>query len=120
MLYRYPQQGMISGVCAGIAKASGLEIWVVRAITVLLFLFGGFFFVPLAYIAGAFMLEKAPDQYFENTSQRVFDGSPLDGDAPGNASLAELEMRLAGLKARVEALERHIEREHSKQENNHV
>ena len=37
MIYRYPQQGMIAGVCVGLAKASGLETWVARLIAVLRF-----------------------------------------------------------------------------------
>ncbi|MBE2896794.1 PspC domain-containing protein [Pasteurellaceae bacterium HPA106] len=117
MLYRYPQQGMISGVCTGIAKASGLEIWVVRAIAVLLFLFGGFFFVPLAYIAGALMLEKAPDHYYEhNAYQRVFQQSPREGGQSSNASIAELEMYIASLKQRVSALECYVKDRDFKQE----
>ncbi|MBE2893774.1 envelope stress response membrane protein PspC [Spirabiliibacterium falconis] len=118
MLYRYPQQGMIAGVCAGIAKSSGLEIWVVRTIAVVLFLFGGFFFVPLAYLAGVFMLEKAPDHYFEQPySQQLFNGTPLAGGQASHAKLAELEMQLSSLKQRVSTLENYVNSSHFRSEN---
>jgi phage shock protein C len=59
-LYRDPSKGKIAGVCAGIAEYFGMEIWLVRILTLTgFFLLGGpFFFV--GYIAAWFILEKKP------------------------------------------------------------
>lgn len=42
-LWRIPQQGMVKGVCAGIAQYLGVPVKLVRIITVLAMLFGLFF-----------------------------------------------------------------------------
>lgn len=59
-LQRDPSKGKIAGVCAGIAEYFGMEIWLVRILTLTgFFLLGGpFFFV--GYIAAWFILEKKP------------------------------------------------------------
>jgi phage shock protein C len=59
-LHRDPNKGKIAGVCAGIAEYFGMEIWLVRVLTLTgFFLLGGpFFFV--GYIAAWFILEKKP------------------------------------------------------------
>lgn len=58
-LNRLPEQGKIAGVCAGVAEYTGTETWLVRIIWFSgLVLSGGFFLV--AYIAGWFILDKAP------------------------------------------------------------
>jgi phage shock protein C len=59
-LHRDPSKGKIAGVCAGIAEYFGMEIWLVRVLTLTgFFLLGGpFFFV--GYIAAWFILEKKP------------------------------------------------------------
>ena len=76
-LHRDPSKGKIAGVCAGIAEYFGMEIWLVRVLTLTgFFLLGGpFFFV--GYIAAWFILEKKPrglstkpkDDEFAFTSQ---------------------------------------------------
>ncbi|MEP1447763.1 MAG: envelope stress response membrane protein PspC [Paraglaciecola sp.] len=62
-LHRDPAKGKIAGVCAGIAEYFGMEIWLVRILTLTgFFLLGGpFFFV--GYIAAWFILEKKPKGY---------------------------------------------------------
>jgi len=59
-LYRDPSKGKIAGVCAGIAEYFGMEIWLVRILTLTGFflLAPPFFFV--GYIAAWFILEKKP------------------------------------------------------------
>jgi phage shock protein C len=113
MIYRYPQQGVIAGVCVGLAKASGLETWVVRLIAILLFLFGGYFVVLIAYIAAAMLLDKAPDSYYQSdTYQAIFDQTPLkekpwQAGATANQKLADIEMEFNVLARRIEEMERY-------------
>ena len=113
MIYRYPQQGVIAGVCVGLAKASGLETWVVRLIAILLFLFGGYFVVLIAYIAAAMLLDKAPDSYYQNDNfQAIFDQTPLkekpwQAGATVNQKLADIEMEFNVLARRIEGMERY-------------
>ena len=59
-LHRDPNKGKIAGVCAGIAEYLGMEIWLVRILTLTGFflLAPPFFFV--GYIAAWFILEKKP------------------------------------------------------------
>lgn len=59
-LYRDEANGKIAGVCAGIAEYFGIEIWLVRILTVTSFflLAGPFIFV--AYIACWFIMDKKP------------------------------------------------------------
>ena len=59
-LHRDPSKGKIAGVCAGIAEYFGMEIWLVRILTLTGFflLAPPFFFV--GYIAAWFVLEKKP------------------------------------------------------------
>jgi phage shock protein C len=69
-LYRNAEQGKIAGVCAGIADYFGWETWLVRILVVSAVLFGMPFLI-LGYIAGWFILDKAPDK----TSKGNFDSS---------------------------------------------
>jgi phage shock protein C len=59
-LHRDPSKGKIAGVCSGIAEYFGMEIWLVRILTLTGFflLAPPFFFV--GYIAAWFILEKKP------------------------------------------------------------
>jgi len=59
-LYRNAKDGKIAGVCAGIADYFGLEVWLVRILTLTaLFLLAGSF-VVVTYIAAWFILDKKP------------------------------------------------------------
>lgn len=59
-LHRDPSKGKIAGVCAGIAEYFGMEIWLVRILT----LTGFFLLAPpfffFGYVAAWFILEKKP------------------------------------------------------------
>jgi phage shock protein C len=60
-LYRNAEQGKIAGVCAGIADYFGWETWLVRILVVSAVLFGMPFLI-LGYVAGWFILDKAPEK----------------------------------------------------------
>ena len=60
-LWRISQQGMVKGVCAGIAQYLDVPVKLVRIITVLAMIFGLFFFVVVAYIILTFALDPIPE-----------------------------------------------------------
>lgn len=62
-LYRDPSNAKLGGICAGIARYFECEIWLVRLITVTLFLFSLGTWVIVAYIALYFMLDEAPQKF---------------------------------------------------------
>ncbi|MGS2720472.1 envelope stress response membrane protein PspC [Paraglaciecola aestuariivivens] len=66
-LHRDPSKGKIAGVCAGLAEYFGIELWLVRILTLTGFflLAPPFFFV--GYIAAWFILEKKPQGYASRT-----------------------------------------------------
>lgn len=68
-LYQDKRRQKIAGVCAGIARYFGVEVWVVRGIAITGLIFMPSVVVP-AYVIAAFVLPKAPDG-----------DSPLDDNA---------------------------------------
>lgn len=69
-LYRMPQEGMIRGVCAGLAHYFNIPVLLVRVIAVIA-LFAGFFGLTLvAYFILSFFMEPAPDNYLQNYEQQ--------------------------------------------------
>ncbi|MGR6980948.1 envelope stress response membrane protein PspC [Testudinibacter sp. P27/CKL/0425] len=124
MIYRYPQQGIIAGVCAGLAKASGLENWVVRLIAVSLFLFGGYFVMLIAYIAAAMLLDKAPDSGYQTRDyDKIFDQTPLKektwrAGVSANQKLLDLEREFGQLTQRVSQIEHYSRSADFKSSNN--
>jgi phage shock protein C len=64
-LWRIPQQGMVKGVCAGVAHYLDVPVKLIRLITVLAMLFGLFFPVLVAYIIMTFVLDPMPENIDE-------------------------------------------------------
>ena len=62
-LYRSRTDKKVCGVCAGLAKYMGLDVSVMRLITVLLILFAGGGL--LAYLICALVIPEEPDNYIE-------------------------------------------------------
>ena len=56
-LWRIPQQGMVKGVCAGIAHYLDVPVKLVRILVVLSVFFGLAFFTFVAYIVVPFVLD---------------------------------------------------------------
>ncbi|PSN08318.1 envelope stress response membrane protein PspC [Siccibacter turicensis] len=96
-LWRMPQQGMVKGVCAGIAHYLDVPVKLVRVITVLAMLFGLFFLVVVAYIALTFVLDPMPAGAEEGeispTSQQLLDS---------------VDAQLAAGETRLRAMERYV------------
>ncbi|TKI08095.1 envelope stress response membrane protein PspC [Martelella alba] len=75
-LYRRPDEGMIRGVCAGVACYLDVPVRLVRIITVLSMIFGLFMPTVLVYLALAWWLEPAPGD--TPTPSRMTAGQQLD------------------------------------------
>lgn len=60
-LWRIPQQGMVRGVCAGIANYFDVPVKLVRILVVLSIFFGLALFTLVAYIILSFALDPIPD-----------------------------------------------------------
>ncbi|WP_318356669.1 envelope stress response membrane protein PspC [Enterobacter sp.] len=93
-LWRIPQQGMVKGVCAGIAHYFDVPVKLVRLITVLAMFFGLFFFVMVAYIVLTFVLDPLPENMNDSdaipTSSELLDA--VDAElAAGEKRLREME-----------------------------
>lgn len=70
-LWRIPQQGMVKGVCAGIAQYLDVPVKLVRLITVLAMIFGLFLFVVVAYIILSFALDPMPESELYGEKRRA-------------------------------------------------
>ncbi|WP_213992349.1 envelope stress response membrane protein PspC [Sodalis sp. dw_96] len=75
-LYRRPDEGMIKGVCAGVAHYFDIPVRLVRIIAVLSIFFGLFMLTLIAYVILAFWLEPAPAD--GNDSASIPPGRQLD------------------------------------------
>ncbi|TXE31632.1 envelope stress response membrane protein PspC [Serratia ureilytica] len=70
-LYRVPEEGMVKGVCAGLAHYFDVPVRLIRVMVVLSLFFGLFFFTLVAYIALMFVLDEAPASRFEGEHQKT-------------------------------------------------
>jgi len=96
-LWRIPQQGMVKGVCAGVAHYLDVPVKLIRLITVLAILFGLFFPVLVAYIIMTFVLDPMPDH--------------LDEEAltPSNSELLDrVDAELSAGEQRLRQMERYV------------
>ncbi|BBM64433.1 phage shock protein C [Vibrio alfacsensis] len=110
-LYRDPQNGKISGVCAGIANYFGAEVWLIRIVVISAALLGGTFLVLLAYVALAFMLEKQPMTYSENIKsqqEHTLKSKPWQKGQSPDQLLSVLEGDFNKLDAKIRGMEAYI------------
>ncbi|WP_312079453.1 envelope stress response membrane protein PspC [Leclercia sp.] len=93
-LWRIPQQGMVRGVCAGLAHYLDVPVKLVRVVTVLSIFFGLAFITLVAYIILSFVLDPMPDSAMgdENapTSSELLD-TVDDQLSAGEQRLREME-----------------------------
>ncbi|RLM26551.1 DNA-binding transcriptional activator PspC [Brenneria alni] len=85
-LYRIPEEGMLKGVCAGLARYFDVPVKLLRVIVVLSMFFGLFFFTILAYIILSFILEPAPADSYQTSPPQTPNQLLNDADATLNAS----------------------------------
>lgn len=115
---RYPDQGWISGVCAGIAEYFDWNVKVLRVLVVVAFCFSGFFPVGLVYALLWYVLDPATPgeggRYRDYGSSSAPRPSPNGGGAPAGevrARFARLEQRLRNLEECVSSRDFELRRE---------
>ncbi|MEB6377939.1 envelope stress response membrane protein PspC [Leclercia adecarboxylata] len=93
-LWRIPQQGMVRGVCAGLAHYLDVPVKLVRVVTVLSIFFGLAFITLVAYIILSFVLDPMPDSAMSDenapTSSELLDAVDIELSA-GEKRLREME-----------------------------
>ncbi|MDR0219291.1 MAG: envelope stress response membrane protein PspC [Enterobacteriaceae bacterium] len=62
-LYRLPEQGVVKGVCAGLAHYFGVPVALIRTMAILSLFFGLFGITVLTYIILTFVMDTAPVGY---------------------------------------------------------
>lgn len=96
-LWRIPQQGMVRGVCAGIANYFDVPVKLVRILVVLSIFFGLALFTLVAYIILSFALDPMPDN--------MAFGEQL----PSSSELLdEVDRELAASETRLREMERYV------------
>ena len=116
-LYRDPDNGKISGVCAGIADYYSWDVTLVRVVTVILAI--SFTFVTVAlYIIGAVFLQPKPrnlyDDQEEETYWRRYRKSPRNTLSATQHKFRKLEQKLRKLEAYVTSSKFNLDREFNK------
>ena len=98
-LYR-SRNGMILGVCRGLAEYFDLSVFWVRIVTLVLFLITGFWPTGILYFVAAFIMKPEPVIPIENDDEQEFYESYVRSK----------QMATDRIKRRYENLERRIER----------
>lgn len=104
-LYRNTNDGMILGVCAGVADYFGFDRSVTRILTVV----AGFLFPPatlLTYIVLGLLLEKAPASSRQTTAERYVLRQRVRAEP--HATLDSIRHRFRDLDRRMQRLEKHV------------
>jgi len=114
---RYPGEGWIAGVCAGIADYFGWSVKLIRVLVILALLFSGFFPVGIIYLALWYLMDPAdaPASYGTSSSTPGPDGpkprpSGMSADA-AKARFEKLDRRLRNIEACVTQEELELRRQ---------
>jgi phage shock protein C len=79
-LLRDKSKARIAGVCAGIAEYFGIEVWLVRILTVTAFLLLAGPFIIVAYVAAWFILDEKSKVLHERAEQYAHKGYVFNSD----------------------------------------
>lgn len=110
-LYKDPENGKIAGICAGVAQYFGAEIWLVRILVVSAALLGFGFFVIVAYIALALMLEKKPKSIKQSSVpqfEHKLKSKPWQSGGTPSQVIHNLERELSELEASIQNMEAYV------------
>lgn len=103
-LYRHPGNGVLRGVCAGLADYFGINVVTVRILALLSL----FLFPPatlLAYLIAGLLLPPAPDKLFESDEEARF-WRALRTEP--SATFSDLRHRFRGTEQRLRRLESYV------------
>lgn len=114
-LFKNPENGILTGICAGIADYLGISTTIVRAI----FIIGTLFLSPLfliAYIVLAFVLDRKPVRLYETPDEETFWRSmrftPRDTFTSLRHKFRTMEDRLRKMEDKVTSREFELENEY--------
>ena len=105
-LYRDPDKAKLAGICAGLARAFNIPIWVARLIAISLFIFATQLFL-IAYIAGIFVLAKKPERLQQKNPQEQ-SNKLFDYQKPAGQRLRDIQERLRTLDAKLRNMEGYV------------
>ncbi|WP_340608851.1 envelope stress response membrane protein PspC [Xenorhabdus bharatensis] len=97
-LYRLPEQGVIKGVCAGLANYFDVPVALIRTITILSIFFGLSAITLVAYIILSFVMDPAPVGYQREETRAPSTRKILD----------EVDYQLRAGEERLRQMERYI------------
>ena len=103
-LYRDPENGVISGVCAGIADYFGISVTPVRVAAVIGLIF---FFLPvvIGYIAmGYFLKPKPADLYASAVEEAFWRRTRVDP----SRTVSEIQQKFRGIERRIREAEAYV------------
>ncbi len=100
-MYR-SRDGVLLGVCKGIAEFYDLSLFWIRAILVLLFIFTGFWPVGIIYLAAALLMKPKPVIPLETEDDREFYDSYTRSR---KAAATRLKRRYDNLERRIRRME---------------
>jgi len=108
--YRYPKDGYIAGVCAGLAVYLGWNVKVIRLIAAASFIFGGGFPVLVIYGVLWYLMDEdqgtapyAPDQRFGGMGRYAESTAHAAPSRPTTS--ADLRRRFASMEERLSNME---------------
>ena len=105
--YLDKENGMIAGVCAGIADYFGLDSWLVRIITITLLVFTNSL-VIFIYILAWIVFDKKPDDYVVDELEKEFAFERIKRKVTSRNGFSETFNRFAQLELRMRRLEAYI------------
>ena len=107
-IYLDKRRQKVAGVCAGIARYFGVEVWVVRGMAITGLIFMPSVVIP-AYLIASFVLPKAPNG---ETTAAASDATQADHTSPAPELGSQLSPRrsLRGVQAELDQLELKLRR----------
>jgi len=109
-LYQDKRRQRIAGVCAGVARYFGVEVWVVRGMAITGLIFMPSVVIP-AYIIAAFVLPKAPNGDATDEANREDHTSPapeLGARLSPRRSLRSVQAEFDQLELKLRRMESHV------------
>lgn len=101
-LYKNPERGRLTGVCAGISDYFSISVTAVRIFLILVVIFGGFSFV-IAYAVLWMILDVRPENLYDSSVEERFWKSYRRSPSEMNDMLSE---RFAGINRRIADMEK--------------
>lgn len=109
-MQRYPEDGWIAGVCAGIADYFGWKVQIVRLISFLLLIFTAFWLVFIVYCVLWYIMDPGSLQDPHRPNYRTPPPDPMAprSPSPAGAAAARPSANMSELKARFAKLEERL------------